>query len=353
MTFPITVLMTVYNNEPFLKEAIQSILNQTFGNFEFLIIDDASRDRSQEIVQSFTDRRIRFVANEKNLGQSTSLNLGLKMAKGYYIARMDADDISLPKRLETQYAFALSCKKPLGVLGTQISYINEEGRSIHEPWMSSEEGDILWKLLYTSPLVHSSAFFDKEGALLLGGYDTQFSYVQDSLLWFQFALQKRLVMNLDGKPLVLARLYANSTTSRANERKNWERKYYTKFVLSKLFGWNLDDVFVESFHYFLNALPFKKTGPDHVRKLMQLTQECHKKLTRFYVIPNAYKNTLLRIGLFGKEIGFCNRLRLFREAIRSGGLKGKGGHFSLSSLRRGFRFFYLRGRENTLRNDLL
>lgn len=97
--------MPVYNSEKFLAEAIESILNQTYTDFEFLIIDDGSTDRAPEIIHSYLDSRIRYFRNEQNLGITKSLNLGIDLAKGEYIARMDADDISYPERLQKQFDF--------------------------------------------------------------------------------------------------------------------------------------------------------------------------------------------------------------------------------------------------------
>src|SRR3990170_6306785 len=101
----ITVLMSVYNGERFLREAIESILNQTYRDFEFLIINDGSTDSSREIILSYNDPRIRLIDNELNIGLTRSLNKGLRLARGKYIARQDADDISFRKRLEKQVAF--------------------------------------------------------------------------------------------------------------------------------------------------------------------------------------------------------------------------------------------------------
>ena len=94
----ISVLMPVYNSELYIKEAIDSILNQTFTDFEFIIIDDASTDKSVEIIQSYTDSRIQLIVKSHNSGYTNSLNHGLTIARGDYIARMDSDDISMPKK---------------------------------------------------------------------------------------------------------------------------------------------------------------------------------------------------------------------------------------------------------------
>lgn len=101
----ISVLMPVYNSEKYLNEAIESILNQTFVDFEFIIINDASNDNSENIIESYQDSRIKYFKNEKNLGVAKTLNKGLKLAQGKYIARMDSDDISLPERLYKQFKF--------------------------------------------------------------------------------------------------------------------------------------------------------------------------------------------------------------------------------------------------------
>ena len=96
----ISVIMPVYNTAPFLKEAIESILNQTEGDFELIIINDASTDNGGDVINSITDSRIRVINNEKNLGLAVSLNKGIRSATGKYIARMDGDDISIVNRFE-------------------------------------------------------------------------------------------------------------------------------------------------------------------------------------------------------------------------------------------------------------
>ena len=101
----VTVLMPVYNGKNYLNEAIESVLCQTLTNFEFLIVDDASTDNSIDLINSYNDSRIKLLKNKNNIGQTASLNKGLEMAQGKYIARFDQDDVCLPKRLEEQVAF--------------------------------------------------------------------------------------------------------------------------------------------------------------------------------------------------------------------------------------------------------
>jgi len=117
MTSKVSVLMPVYNGEKYLKEAIESILNQTFSDFEFLIINDGSTDQSVNIIESYDDPRIRLIHNKQNLGLIDTLNKGMDICTGKYIARMDADDISLPERIEKQFDF-MEKNQNVSVCGT-------------------------------------------------------------------------------------------------------------------------------------------------------------------------------------------------------------------------------------------
>src|SRR5438093_5990647 len=114
----VTVLMPVYNAERYLRAAMDSILTQTFSDFEFLIMNDTSTDASRSIITSYRDARIRLIDNEQNLGLTRTLNKGLRVCAGNYVARHDADDIACPERLALQIAF-LEEHKDVGLLGTQ------------------------------------------------------------------------------------------------------------------------------------------------------------------------------------------------------------------------------------------
>src|SRR6185295_3491651 len=125
MTPPqVSVLMSVYNGEKYLKEAMESILNQSFPDFEFLIFNDSSTDSGREIILSFNDPRIVLVDNEKNIGLTKSLNKGLSLAKGKYIARMDADDISDAGRLNEQVNY-MEKNSDVAVCGSWVQFLNE------------------------------------------------------------------------------------------------------------------------------------------------------------------------------------------------------------------------------------
>src|SRR5690606_28917246 len=101
----VTVFMPVYNSEQYIREALESILNQTYQNLDILLVDDGSTDRSVEIIKSYQDTRIRLIQNEKNMGIPYTRNVGLKEAKGKYIAIMDSDDIAVSNRIERQIQY--------------------------------------------------------------------------------------------------------------------------------------------------------------------------------------------------------------------------------------------------------
>ena len=147
----VSVLMPVYNGAAYLSEAIQSILAQTFTDFEFLIIDDGSSDNSYNVAASFSDARIRLIRNSKNLGLVASLNRGLELACGEYIARMDADDISLPERLSLQVAF-MDMHPDVGICG---SWLQAFSSKMCSEWRSPlSHNEIHARLLFQSALFH-------------------------------------------------------------------------------------------------------------------------------------------------------------------------------------------------------
>jgi glycosyltransferase involved in cell wall biosynthesis len=179
----VTVLMAVYNGERFLREAIDSILAQSFRDFEFLIINDGSTDNTREIVQSYSDPRIRLVDNGCNLGLTRSLNRGLELAEGQFIARQDADDISEPERLSRQVAF-LEAHPEVVLLGTWYKEIDAQGNVVGNRELPCDYTQICWSLLFFCPFVHSSVMFRRAVVQEpVGFYDESFVYAQDYDLW--------------------------------------------------------------------------------------------------------------------------------------------------------------------------
>lgn len=172
----ISVVMPAYNAEKYVAEAIDSILAQTFSDFEFIIINDASTDSTKEIIESYKDPRIKLINNEQNQGVAKSLNIGLAAACGKYIARMDADDISLPQRFQTQFDF-MEQRPDVDVCGSWAKKIGKENEIIKNP--SSYE-DIKDTLFFSCAMSHSTVVFKKN---LDFQYSSEFPRAEDYDLW--------------------------------------------------------------------------------------------------------------------------------------------------------------------------
>ncbi|MEW6144367.1 MAG: glycosyltransferase [Thermodesulfobacteriota bacterium] len=204
----VTVLMTVYNGEKFLKEAIDAVLSQTFRDFEFLIINDGSTDGSREIIESYKDPRINLVDNERNIGLTASLNRGLRLAGGEYIARQDADDVSLPERLEKQISI-LERDRETTLIGSWYLEIDESGNPLREYKLPCEPLQIRWDSIFYCSF--STVVFRRERVLNnVGFYDESFRYAQDWELYSKIA-RTHTVVNV-GECLVKYRLHSRSMT---------------------------------------------------------------------------------------------------------------------------------------------
>jgi glycosyltransferase involved in cell wall biosynthesis len=179
----VTVLMPVYNAGVYLKDAVESILNQTFRDFEFIIINDASTDNFCKIVEKYHDPRITLIHNSKNVGITQSLSAGLAKASGRYIARMDADDVAFPARLERQLSYLVS--HDVVLLGTWAQAIDSGGKIMRQIIAPIESSLLRWKLLFNNPFVHSSVIFSKKEVLEIGGYRS--SFAEDYDLWSRVA----------------------------------------------------------------------------------------------------------------------------------------------------------------------
>jgi len=172
----ISVLLSVYNSSRFLSETIESILNQSFVDFELIIIDDGSTDNSLKIIKEYQkkDKRIRVISNKKNLGLTRSLNKELKIAKGKYIARIDAGDLVLKERLEKQINF-LEKHQNVFLLGAGVIKINEDGKKINSYHPKFSPKRITKILSKRNILYHSSIFFRNKEFF----YRNKFYYAQD------------------------------------------------------------------------------------------------------------------------------------------------------------------------------
>ncbi len=181
----VSVLMPVYNAAPFLKDAIESVLNQSFESIEFIIIDDCSTDGSCAVLEEYArrDPRVRIVRNPRNMGIVYSLNKGIGVCRGDYIARMDADDISLKDRISLQVA-ALEADREIAALGTALTYIDSSGRDLGIMRRCSLKSSYL----SGTPLLHPTVML-RRGILERYGlrYLERYRYAEDYYLWLQLA----------------------------------------------------------------------------------------------------------------------------------------------------------------------
>ncbi len=211
--------MSVFNGERYLHDAIASILTQTFRDFEFIIIDDCSTDSSLEIIKEFAshDARIRNMTNDQNRGLAWSLNRGISSARGNFIARMDADDISLPDRLSMQTK-VFQDNPEIDLVACAFRYIDESGKRLHQGIGFINDQYRLWRLQFHNVYIHSSIMFRKydNGAYF---YNEKIETAQDYDLWCRIA-KKCNTKYLD-VPLVYYRVSTRQISQlRLAEQKN-------------------------------------------------------------------------------------------------------------------------------------
>jgi len=214
----VTVLMPVYNGEKYLCESIESIINQTFFNFEFIIINDGSSDKSLEIIKSYQDSRIKVFHNSENLGITKALNIGLQFAEGEYVARMDCDDISLTDRLAKQANF-LDDNPNITVVGSYMNMIDAESNDLHYQYKYPlNNDDIVNSMLSCNPMGHPSVMFRYSEIMAVGGYHLREEWqgvsTEDYDLWLRLAANNYKLANLP-QTLIKYRYHQTSLTTKA------------------------------------------------------------------------------------------------------------------------------------------
>jgi len=243
--FPlVSVLMPVYNGEKYLKEAIESVLHQTYTNFEFIIVNDGSTDVSEQIILSYSDDRIVYLKNTYNLKLIQTLNLGFSKAKGKYIARMDADDISLPMRLEKQVEF-LEKNPDIGVLGTGV--LLKTDKETTELLYHTDDASIRFALAFYCPFIHPTVMLRKTIVDELPVvFDVNYVHAEDYELWTRLAHVTKLA-NLPAFLLeyrihdnqISSQFTAKQTEMAMEIRKKYLTHYFQDEVDTFLFAFKL------------------------------------------------------------------------------------------------------------------
>jgi len=273
----ISIVMSLYNSERYLREAMDSVLSQTFSDFEFIIINDGSIDGSASIVQSYDDNRIHFVQQE-NQGLPAALNAAIHLAKSELIARMDPDDICLPERLAMQYEY-MQNNKDVMVLGSATRCINEDGDALPEIYMtpSFEVGGLA---VPETPCIHPTVVFRKSAFMQAGGYAEAMRFGGEDAVLFNKILAFGKVENLSDVLL----MYRLSPTSMSQKSRKFNvllrqmvcrlvRKEYVDdqawFFLEKEYQRSGGGVF--GYHMYVAKLFMRERGGEgKARKYLQL-----------------------------------------------------------------------------------
>lgn len=216
MKIEISVIMSVYNDECYIMNSVQSVLNQTFKNFEFIIIDDASTDGTFEILKKLNDDRIKLYRNKENQGLTKNLNFAIKKSVGKYIVRIDSDDICCVDRLEKQYNFILN-KKDIDIIGSNAYLIDEKN---HLKGITNEVNDnaiIKEKLNFMNALLHPSVLM-KANMIKKFLYNENYRSCQDFELWNRIKDECNFY-NLK-EPLIFYRLNTKGITRMEIKNKN-------------------------------------------------------------------------------------------------------------------------------------
>lgn len=222
----ISVILPVYNAQLFLKEAIDSVLQQSFSNFELIIINDGSTDKSHEIIIGYKDERIIY-REQKNSGLAATLNNAIHLARAEYIARMDNDDVSLPDRFEKQLKF-MKEHPQTGLLGTATEIIDENGKTTSR-FMQHPCGNVALKLalMFNNPFVHASVMFKKSVFVKAGEYSVDQNYFEDYNLWSRMARVSNIA-NLSQRLLK----YREVSTSMSRTTSDYSKRVINQAVIN-------------------------------------------------------------------------------------------------------------------------
>lgn len=245
----VSVIMPVFHHEQYIQEAIDSIINQTYRKFELLILVDDPSDKTQKILDEYekTDERIK-VFYDSHLGLINSLNKGIRLAQGKYIARMDADDICLPKRFQRQVEY-LESNNGITLLGTGAYLINCDDKLLQIIRPPIKPYIIRWHLIFSNCFIHSSVFFKRDEAACLGYYRNGANYVEDYDFWSRIC-DVYDVANLQ-EVLMINRIRENSVSSQysTNQIENGARVSYTNII--KYLGTGVSPGLVTNVHSML------------------------------------------------------------------------------------------------------
>lgn len=284
--YKVSVLMPAYNAAEHIKEAIDSILSQTFTDFEFLIINDGSTDNTVNIINEYNDPRIKLIHNDGNKGLIYSLNYGLEVAQGKYIARMDADDIALDTRLEKQVSF-LEKNPDISILGTAFVFMGTP-YEIHHPNYNDE---IRIKLLDDVAFAHPTVMMCREAINSNNiRYDADYKYIEDYRFWVEAAIKNMKMANLD-EVLLQYRQHPNQVSSQKYKEQEETKQRIKLEYLSYCFEEYIKpDELISVNQCFDVDLPSKMLILDKLSKINNRYNLFYKKYFDRYIDILIYRN---------------------------------------------------------------
>jgi glycosyltransferase involved in cell wall biosynthesis len=291
--------MPLYNTESYVGQAIQSLLSQTYRDFELIIVNDASTDTSLEIVKTFNDTRLRILNNKKNSGIVFSRNKGLREAKGEFIAPFDSDDLAVNDKFEKQIGY-LKKHKELGMIGSWARMIDENGLLLKNKWkLSASPEQIPAIMLFRNYFVQSSVVIRRE-AVPVGGYSPGFDVVEDYKMWTE-VLRICKAWNLP-EYLVHYRIHREGATQRDAEGLFKKEAELLKLIYEPL-GMKINDSLAKLILLIRNsdAITNKETL-DEVEDFLSILNKQNAKLS---VINQKQLNK----AIFNRWIKACSKGR--------------------------------------------
>jgi glycosyltransferase involved in cell wall biosynthesis len=267
----VSVVMSVYNGERFLRTAIDSVLAQTFHDWELVIVDDASTDSTPSILAEYRDPRVRILRNEKNSKQAVCSNRGIAAASGRYIARLDADDVSLPSRLAKQVAY-LDAHPDVTLVASAAHFIDEAGSRVD--FRPGGLNGCLVNFMFTwyCPVIHSSVVFRADALRQLNGYD------EDSRYWFteDYEFMSRVAFYRRARvlpePLVEYRIHPSSVSAKNLKDQLRQNDMIARLNIKRATGVEVDDLCWQAWKRFrtTNAGTPVRFESDEVKRLSVL-----------------------------------------------------------------------------------
>lgn len=287
----ITVILPVYNGEEHIAECIESVLNQTFENFEFTIVDDASTDKTPTILKKYSekDKRIKVITHAKNRKQTAAANTAIETAQGNFIARIDADDVALPERFEKQ-RFFLIANEEYGMVGSWTDTIDENGDIMGQWKTSSTDGSLKWDLLFGTSFAHASVMMRTKIVKQVGLY--QSPEAEDYDLWSRISHVSK-VANI-GEVLQQKRVWSGQLALKVPQE--------TRDCVIEIMQKNIN-----------NLLGNNKLDLNFIRKIRAVSDKTpiiqDKKVINNirYTLNRLYKNLQLNVKLSKTEKIYINR----------------------------------------------